>query len=50
MRGGRGREPLYIECIYMLTSTASVSTMVPAMKTLRRIDVLVFREGVEWCY
>ena len=43
VRGGRGKESLYIGCIYMPTTTASVSTMDACYKNLKE-DVLIFKE------
>ena len=41
--GGRGKECLYIGCVYMPTTTASVSTMDVCYKNLKE-DVLIFKE------
>ena len=43
VRGGRGKESLYIGCIYMPTTTASVSTMDACYENLKE-DVLIFKE------
>ena len=42
VRGGRGKESLYIGCIYMPTTTASVSTMDACYENLKE-DVLIFK-------
>ena len=42
-RGGRGKESLYIGCVYMPTTTASVCTMDACYKNLKK-DVLIFNE------
>ena len=43
VHGGRGREALYIGCIYMTTTTASASTMDACYENLKE-DVLIFKE------
>ena len=43
VRGGRGKESLYIGCAYMPTTTASVSTMDACYENLKE-DVLIFKE------
>ena len=47
--GGRGRETLYIGCIYMPTTTASASMMDTCYENLRRMS-LFLRKKVGWCY
>ena len=44
VRGGRGKESLYIGCVYMPTTTASVSMMDACYKNLKE-DVLIFKEN-----
>ena len=43
VRKGRGKESLYIGCVYMPTTTANVSTMDACYENLKK-DVLIFKE------
>ena len=43
VRGGRDKESLYIGCVYMPTTTTSVSTMDACYENLKE-DVLIFKE------
>ena len=43
VRRGRGKESVYIGCIYMPTTTTTVSTMNTCYKNLKE-DVLIFKE------
>ena len=43
VRGGRGKESLYIGCVYMLTPTISVSTMDACYENFKE-DVHIFKE------
>ena len=43
VRGGRGKESLYIGCAYMPTTIVSVSTMNACYDSLKQ-DVLIFKE------
>ena len=49
VRGGRGREALYIGCVYMPTTTGSASTMDACYENYKE-NVLILRKKVGCCY